>query len=75
MVQIARWAAAFPTKAAAHFPDRGTSITYGELDARANRIAQWLIGLGLQPGEGIAMLMDNRPEFFELVYACRRAGL
>lgn len=75
MGQIARWAAAFPTKVAAHFPDRGTSITYGELDARANRIAQWLIGLGLQPGEGIAMLMDNRPEFIELVHACRRAGL
>jgi long-chain acyl-CoA synthetase len=75
MAQIARWAAKFPDKVAAHFPDRGIAITFGELDARANRIAQWLIGLGLRPGEGIAMLMDNRPEFIELVYACRRAGL
>jgi acyl-CoA synthetase (AMP-forming)/AMP-acid ligase II len=75
MAQIERWARQFPDKVAAHFPDRGGSLTYGALDARANRIAQWLIGLGLQPGEGIAMLMDNRPEFIELVYACRRAGL
>jgi long-chain acyl-CoA synthetase len=75
MAQIGRWARIFPDKVAAHFPDRGTSLTYGALDARSNRMAQWLIGLGLQPGDGIAMLMDNRPEFIELVHACRRAGL
>lgn len=75
MVQLAQWAQQNPGKIAAHFPDLGTSIGYGALDARANRIAQWLIGLGLQPGDGIALLLDNRPEFLELAFACRRAGL
>ncbi len=75
MVQLARWAREWPDKVAAHFPDLGCGVTYGGLDARANRLAQWLIGAGLQPGDGIAMLMDNRPEFLELAFACRRAGL
>jgi acyl-CoA synthetase (AMP-forming)/AMP-acid ligase II len=75
MALLARWAEATPDKVAAHFPDLGTSITFGALDARATRIAQWLLALGLQPGDGIAMLMDNRPEFFEIAFACRRAGL
>ncbi len=61
MALLARWAEATPDKVAAHFPDIGRSLTFRELDARATRIAQWLVSLGLQPGEGIAMLMDNRP--------------
>lgn len=75
MVQLARLAQATPGKVAAHFPDLGSSVTFQALDSRANRVAQWLIALGLQPGDGIAMLMDNRPEFLELAFACRRAGL
>lgn len=75
MAQLERWARARPDKVAAHFPDLGRSVTYGALDERSNRIAQWLISLGLQPGDGIAMLMDNRPEFLEIAFGCRRAGL
>ena len=75
MAQLARWAQEMPGKVAAHFPDLGIEVTYAALDARADRVAQWLVSLGLQPGEGIAMLMDNRPEFLELAFACRRAGL
>lgn len=75
MALLARWARETPDKVAAHFPDIGTSITFDALDARANRAAQWLISLGLEPGDGIALLMDNRPEFLELAFACRRAGL
>jgi len=75
MAQLARWARATPDKVAAHFPDLGRSVTYAALDERSNRVAQWLISLGLEPGDGIAMLMDNRPEFLEIAFACRRAGL
>ncbi len=75
MVQLAHWAARQPEKIAAVFPDLGASRSFAELDARANRAAQWLIALGLAPGDGIALLMDNRPEFLELAFACRRAGL
>ncbi len=75
MDQLAQWARQVPDRVAAHFPDLGTSIRFDALDARANRAAQWLIALGLQPGDGIALMLDNRPEFLELAFACRRAGL
>ncbi len=75
MDRLARWARLQPDKVAAHFPDLGITVTYAALDARANRLAQWLMAQGLEPGDGIALLMDNRPEFFEVAFACRRAGL
>ncbi|MFC7688418.1 AMP-binding protein [Paeniroseomonas aquatica] len=75
MPQLAHWAASQADKPAAIFPDTGTVLRYGRLHARARQAAHWLIGLGLQPGEGIAMLLDNRPEFLELAEAARLAGL
>jgi long-chain acyl-CoA synthetase len=75
MAQLAYWVERAPDRIAAHFPDAGASVPYGTLAARANRAAQWLMGLGLQPGDGIALLLDNRPEFLELAQATRDAGL
>ncbi len=75
MALIARWAQETPDKVACHFVESGTSLTFRQLDARANRIAQWLIGLGLQPQDGIALLFDNGPHCLEFGFACRRAGL
>src|SRR3954454_14709545 len=75
MPQLAFWAERQPEKIAAHFPDMGEAVSYGALHARARQAAHWLIGLGLQPGEGIALLMDNRPEFLEIAEAVRLAGL
>ncbi len=69
------WARLTPGKVAAHFPDTGESLTYAALVARANRVAQWLIGLGLAPGDGIALLLENRPEFLELTFGAHAAGL
>lgn len=75
MPQLAYWAARNPGKIACHFPESGAALTYAALEARANRIAQWLIGLGLRPGDGFALLLENRPEFLELAFAARHAGL
>ncbi|MCK8782895.1 AMP-binding protein [Roseomonas sp. NAR14] len=80
MDHLARWAAEQPDKVAAWFPDAeatpdDAALTYAALDARANRAAQWLIGLGLQPGDGICLLLENGPAMLELAYAARRAGL
>ncbi|MDB5374677.1 MAG: acyl-CoA synthetase [Belnapia sp.] len=75
MPQLAHWAARQAAKPAAVFPDCGAVLTYGGLYARARQAAHWLIGLGLEPGDGIAMLLDNRPEFLELAEAARLAGL
>jgi acyl-CoA synthetase (AMP-forming)/AMP-acid ligase II len=75
MALLAHWAAQMPEKIAAHFPDDGTTITYGALDARAGRVARWMAGLGLQPDEAVALLLDNRLEYLELIEGARRAGL
>lgn len=48
--------------------------TFGELNARANQLARVLREAGLQPDDGVAMLLTNRPEFCEVYYACMRAG-
>ncbi|CAN7758132.1 AMP-binding protein [Cupriavidus necator] len=75
--RLAHWAQVQPDKAAVRLIDgeAALALTYGELDARANRVAQWLIGAGLQEGEGIALLMENHPAMFALAWGARRAGL
>ncbi|MCB1644594.1 MAG: AMP-binding protein [Pseudomonadales bacterium] len=48
--------------------------TFAELNARANQLARVFRAAGLQPDDGVAMLLVNRPEFVETYYACMRAG-
>ena len=43
-------------------------LTFGELNARANRLVRALRARGLAAGDGVALLCSNRPEFAE-VYA------
>jgi long-chain acyl-CoA synthetase len=75
MARLARWAAVEPDRIACVVAGTDEAITYGALDARANRVAQWLIGMGLEPGAGIALLLENRIEFLEITFGARRAGL
>ena len=49
--------------------------TFAELDARANQVAQLLRDAGLRPGDGIALVCRNRPEFAEVHQAALRSGL
>jgi long-chain acyl-CoA synthetase len=53
----------------------GECMTYGALEARANRGAQALRALGLQNGDAVAIACDNRLEFFDIYWAAQRAGL
>ncbi|CAG9167804.1 Long-chain-fatty-acid--CoA ligase FadD13 [Cupriavidus laharis] len=75
--RLAHWAEVQPGKAAVRLVDgdTATTLTYAELDARASVVAQWLVGTGLQPGDGIALLMENHPDLFALAWGARRAGL
>lgn len=75
MPLLAERARSTPEKLAAVFPDTGEGLTFGELDARANQAAHGFIALGLAPGEGIALLLENTPEFLVLSYGAKRAGL
>jgi long-chain acyl-CoA synthetase len=54
---------------------QGEARSFADLNARANRLARALRSEGLQPGDGVALLCSNRPEFAEVWAASLRAGL
>lgn len=70
---LAWWARNDPSRLAI-VSERG-SRTFDELNARANQLAGALRDRGLQPGDGIAILCRNRPEFAEAYAAGLRSGL
>ncbi len=48
--------------------------TFGELNARANQLARAWRTRGFQPGDHVALVISNRPEFAEVLYAGVRSG-
>ncbi len=55
--------------------DLERSLTYSEWNARACRLANALLGLGLAKGDRIAVLSSNRLEWAEIYTAVAKAGL
>ncbi|WP_051779287.1 (2,3-dihydroxybenzoyl)adenylate synthase [Streptomyces sp. NRRL S-241] len=56
-------------------PDGGRRTwSYGELDARADRMAAGLVARGIAPGDKVVVQLPNTAEFFELVFALFRIG-
>jgi acyl-CoA synthetase (AMP-forming)/AMP-acid ligase II len=54
----------------------GRRLSFAQLDERANRLASGLRdGLGLQPGDRVAILSPNAAEVAETFFACAKAGL
>jgi acyl-CoA synthetase (AMP-forming)/AMP-acid ligase II len=51
------------------------TVTYAQLDQRANRLANALLGLGLRRGDRVGVYLPNRVEIVELELACYKAGL
>ncbi len=56
-------AARFPDEVALRTPDEGSEITWSEYANRVERIARGLKALGVEPGDTVAMMTVNRPEF------------
>ena len=55
--------------------ESGQVVTYQELEDKSNQGAQLFRSLGLQRGDHIAIMMENHPAFFQIVWAAQRAGL
>jgi len=55
--------------------ESGLTLSYAELERQSNQIAHLFRSRGLRPGDHIAVLMENRPEFFPVVWAAQRSGL
>ncbi|MCV7413384.1 acyl-CoA synthetase [Mycobacterium florentinum] len=53
----------------------GTAISFGELYERSQRVAAALHDAGLRRGDGVALVLPNRPEFFEITWGCQLSGL
>lgn len=52
----------------------GARFTYGEADRLANRLANGLLAVGIQAGDHVALLLDNKPEIVWLHFALARIG-
>lgn len=64
-----------PQQIAATMGDGRSSITYQELETKANQGAHFFRSTGLRNHDVIALWLTNRTEFFELYWAAQRCGL
>ncbi len=48
--------------------------TYGELAARSDQVAKWLIDLGLHRGDTMIVMLDNTIELWEVLFGLLKAG-
>ncbi len=69
------FAATTPDKAAVIMATTGQVITYAELDAEANRLSRVLRSAGLQPGDHVALCLENHPRFLSIIWGAHYAGL
>ncbi len=51
------------------------SVTYGELAGNVNRAGNALLGLGLEPGARLVMMVKDSPAFFYLFWGAIKAGI
>src|SRR5262249_52857489 len=53
---------------------RGSTYTFGDIDARSNRMAQALAKRGIERGDRVAVYLANCIEFIDLYLACVKLG-
>jgi fatty-acyl-CoA synthase len=53
----------------------GRTVSYGELDAIANRFAHWGKSQNLRRGQTVALFMPNRLEYFAIWYGLSKIGV
>lgn len=53
----------------------GGVVSFGVLYDRSRRVAAALHEAGLRRGDGVALVLPNRPEFFEITWGCQLSGL
>jgi acyl-CoA synthetase (AMP-forming)/AMP-acid ligase II len=51
------------------------TLTFAELDARVNQLANRLLERGLEPGDRVAVLATDSHQFLETILVCTRTGL
>src|ERR1700743_1402633 len=74
-MQIREHAEAHPDKPAVIMHPSGTTVTFGELEARANRLAHFSRRHGLRGGDAPTIVMENNEHYHAVMWAARRSGL
>lgn len=64
-----------PDQAAIIMATSGETVSYADLEARANQVAHLLRAAGLQRGDHIAVFMENNPRMLEIEGGAERTGL
>jgi fatty-acyl-CoA synthase len=64
-----------PDRPAVIYGNGETVETYAELERRSRRVAHLLRAWGLEEGDGIAVLLGNEDEFFDLYWGALRIGV
>ncbi len=54
--------------------DKGEWISYSQVNADANRVANALIARGVQPGESVSVMLPNCAEFLPVWFGILKAG-
>ncbi len=49
-------------------------VTFAEMAARSNRVANWLEGLGVARGDRVLLMLGNEVPLWELMLACIKIG-
>jgi len=63
-----------PDKPALIMAGSGFTQTFAQLDDAANRLSRLLRSVGVQPGDHVAICMENHDRYFEVVWGCHYAG-
>jgi acyl-CoA synthetase (AMP-forming)/AMP-acid ligase II len=63
-----------PGKPAVITADGSRQVTYGELESRSRQVARLLASCGVRVGGHVAIMLANRPEYFEIAWGAQRAG-
>ncbi len=72
---FSEFASSAPDRDAIVIAGTGQALTYGQLNARSNQLAHHFRSVGLRAGDHIAVIVENRLEFFEITTAAMRSGL
>lgn len=64
-----------PEKPAIIMAGSGETVSYRQLEARSNQAAHFFRSLGLQIGDTVAVCLENRREFFDIIWGAQRSGL
>ncbi|MCC5995915.1 MAG: long-chain-acyl-CoA synthetase [Oceanicaulis sp.] len=62
-------------KRVAFLDEDNREISYRDFDAYANRIANWAVDTGLEPGDTVALYMGNRWEYVAVWYGLSKVGV